>query len=104
MKTLQKFADMHGLKIVPITYYAQGVRIKRKGFDLIDKRFQIHLSIEPTHYNNGDRWMANNHAGGFSGVIYSTNMPSLVALLKAYKFHPVEQTGHYLRHKQKNAN
>lgn len=104
MKTLQKFAEQHGLKVVPITYYFQGIRLKRKGFDLVDKRYQIHLSIEPAHYSNGDRWMAKNHAGGYNGLIYGTNMPALIKQITEHKFHPIEQTGHYLRHKQKNAN
>ena len=34
-KAIQEFADENSLYVIPMTYKAQGIRLKRKGFDLI---------------------------------------------------------------------
>lgn len=46
-KVVQEFAIANNLQIVPITYNTQGIRHKRKGFDLINKDSQIFASFEP---------------------------------------------------------
>ena len=95
MKTLQKFAEIYGFNIAPITYKYQGIRVRRKGFDLIDKSRQIHLSFEPTHYSNGDKWLIKNYCQG--GIMYAKSIPDAVKKLKADNFHPVEHTGNRLK-------
>jgi len=57
MKTLQKFAEMHNLEIVTIKYRNQGLRVTRKGYDLINENREIKLSLEPVSYSNGDKWL-----------------------------------------------
>ena len=95
MKTLQKFADNYAFTIVPIRYKYQGIRVKRKGFDLIDRGRQIHLSFEPTEYSNGDKWLVHNYCQG--GIMYAKNIPEAIKQLKADNFHPVMHTGHTLK-------
>jgi hypothetical protein len=95
MKTLQKFADNYAFTIVPIRYTYQGIRVKRKGFDLIDRGRQIHLSFEPTHYSNGDKWLVKNYCQG--GVMYAKNIPDAIKKLKEYGFWPVMHTGMSLK-------
>jgi len=57
MKTLIEFAKANNLQVVEIEYKHQGVKMKRKGFDLIDPETRdIFASFEPKVYSNGDRW------------------------------------------------
>jgi len=94
MKTLQKFADNYAFTIVPIKYKYQGIRVKRKGFDLIDRGRQIHLSFEPTSYSNGDKWLVHNYCQ--KNHFYATSIPDAIKKLKEYGFWPVMHTGRVL--------
>jgi hypothetical protein len=95
MKTLQKFADNYAFTIVPIRYTYQGIRVKRKGFDLIDRGRQIHLSFEPKFYSNGDKWLVHNYSQGY--FMYAKNIPDAVKKLKEDGFWPVMHTGMSLK-------
>lgn len=59
MKKAIKFCLKYGLKITFVTYYFQGVKIKRKGFDIY---YPLHtVKFEPKNYNKGsiyerDKW------------------------------------------------
>ena len=46
-KCVQDFATANNLQIVPISYNTQGIRHKRKGFDLVDENRLIFASFEP---------------------------------------------------------
>lgn len=95
MTALQKFADNYAFTIVPINYTYQGIRVKRKGFDLIDRGRQIHVSLEPTSYSNGDKWLVSNHCQ--NNYFYAKNIPEAIKLLKEYGFWPVMHTGRALK-------
>tara|TARA_R110000772_G_scaffold46279_3_gene105688 strand:+ start:1538 stop:1786 length:249 start_codon:yes stop_codon:yes gene_type:complete len=63
MKTLIKFAEENDLIIRIITYNFNGIRIKRKGFDL-EKNGKTVLKLEPKNYVESsmfykDKWMAS---------------------------------------------
>jgi hypothetical protein len=96
MKTLQKFADNYAFTIVPIRYTYQGIRVKRKGFDLIDRGRQIHVSFEPTHYSNGDKWLVKTY-GYKECFMYAKNIPDAIKKLKEESFWPVMHTGRMLK-------
>lgn len=51
MKALKKFAQENNLVVIPITYKAQGIRLKRKGFDLCKTDGKILMTFEPVNYN-----------------------------------------------------
>ena len=92
MKTLIKFAALHGLKIVPITYKFNGIRLKRKGYDLINDQNYIQLSFEPKNYRPGgmyaDKWLIHNYAG--NTMTYIKSLKSILGLFANFK--PVEYT------------
>lgn len=67
MKTLIEFAAQHGLKVGEVTYKAQGIRLRRKGYDLKDMNDFILVSFEP--WNNGGWYLRNVHIG-YSGPRY----------------------------------
>jgi len=56
MKALNDFAQKNGLKVEKINYSFQGLKIKRKGFDLVNKAGRIIASFEPVFYSNGDKY------------------------------------------------
>lgn len=60
MKTLEKYAKENGLTLHPINYKAQGIKIKRKGWDLVNSEGHIIAGFEPINYRNGDKWRVNN--------------------------------------------
>lgn len=75
MKTLQAFADSNNLRIVPITYRTNGVRVKRKGYDLVRNENEIIISFEPTSLR-GYKWFIRNPYQGYTGNLYLRKITS----------------------------
>lgn len=48
-KCVQDFAVANNLQIVEISYHSQGIKHKRKGYDLIDSERRIFASFEPRY-------------------------------------------------------
>ena len=57
MKTIKKFCSVKNYKYVKITYNTNGMKLKRKGFDIFDNDNKILFSFEPVNYSNGDKWI-----------------------------------------------
>jgi len=77
MKTLNEFAAAHNLLVIPVTYRAQGIRLRRKGFDLVmsDTRKDINgkpfrhiiVSFEPYH---AEKWYLRHAPATYKGRRY----------------------------------
>lgn len=81
MKTLQTFAASNNLRIVPITYRTSGIRLKRKGYDLIRNENEILISFEPMSLT-GSKWFIRNSYKGYEGKIYLERItPAFLASL-----------------------
>lgn len=50
MKALNNFCAKHGYTLHPITYKAQGVNVRRKGYDIRDSSGRILVAFEPQSY------------------------------------------------------
>jgi hypothetical protein len=50
MKSLNKFAEENNLLVIPINYTYQGIKVKRKGFDLCKKDGSILITFEPVSF------------------------------------------------------
>jgi hypothetical protein len=70
-KTIQRFADERNLDVFPVTYTFQGIRLRRKGWDLCEKRNvkvigtsediqYIYFTFEPVNFSDGTKWFLNN--------------------------------------------
>ena len=73
---LKNFAEMHGLKILPVNFKFQGVSDKRKGFDLVDADGNIQITLEPKSYGNDsmyskDKWLVSDKSNKKSFYISS---------------------------------
>lgn len=72
---LQNYATAHGLHIAVITYRTQGIKCKRKGFDLVKPNGQIVASYEPvSFYSLPDKWYVRNVHCNFTGRRYITRI------------------------------
>lgn len=70
MKTLTDFANANNLTVIQINYYSQGIKIRRKGYDLCRKTGDIIISFEPCYYSNGDKWFLRNTGINYNGPDY----------------------------------
>lgn len=99
LKFLEGFAQQHGLTIKPISYTFQGIENERSGYDLINDKRQIQMSIEP--YNNDyydDKWLVvdKTKSNGIPGGI--KHLKSLKELPKVFpNFKPKDFTGFSLK-------
>lgn len=69
MKSLTDYCKANNLSLVPITYRAQGIRCKRKGFDIVKPSGEIVISFEPydmTYY----KWYVRNAHDDFNSKRY----------------------------------
>lgn len=97
MKTLQKIAKKHGLQLVPVNYYYSGIKLKRKGFDLIDYSRTIYLSFEPYHSNDGTKWIMKSYAKSNPFFSYLKSIKDATKLLAQGEFMPTGHTGYRLK-------
>ena len=70
MKALQKFCNESSiynngkcLRVEKINYHSNGFKLKRCGYDIVDKDNNILLSFEPVNYSNGDKWFLKSGIG-----------------------------------------
>lgn len=74
-KHLEQFAKDHNLILLPITYKAQGFKLKRKGFDLCKPNGEIIISFEPVSFNSyPDKWLIRYSYSDYKGKIYITRI------------------------------
>ena len=81
-KTLQRFAELRNMEILPVTFRYQGIVMRRKGFDLCEKvRKPVHGSSEKVQYiyftfepvdyrSNGDKWFLRHTPRNYTGPDY----------------------------------
>jgi hypothetical protein len=85
MKTLKEFAQKNNLELIPINYTFQGIRLKRKGFDLVRKETfkditgkelrHVVLSFEPKNYSvSTDKWYLRACSSEYKGQRYFTRI------------------------------
>lgn len=68
MKKLLSFCKRNSLILVPVSYQFQGLKLRRKGFDLCHPTGEIFLSLEPVHRRNrGSVWLIRNAYKGYEG-------------------------------------
>lgn len=68
MKKLASFCKRNSLILVPVSYHFQGLRLKRKGFDLCHPGGEIFISLEPLfRRNNKSVWMIRHAYKGYEG-------------------------------------
>ena len=87
MKTLQKFCDNSNiynngkcLRVEKINYSSNGIKLKRCGFDIVDKDNKILLSFEPVSYSNGDKWLLK------SGIVQRYSKKLTMSYLNSISF------------------
>ena len=99
MKTLQKIADKHGLQLVPVNYYYSGIRLKRKGYDLIDYSRTIYLSFEPVESTSTDgiKWILMSMARHNPFFAQLKSIKSADKILSKEGFNPIGSTGNILK-------
>jgi hypothetical protein len=98
MKTLQKIASQYGLTLVPINYYCQGIKLKRKGYDLIDCSRTIYLSFEPCSYNyDGAKWKVESYAKNSPLLAWVKSLQESKKLIDETGFTPTGTTGRKLK-------
>lgn len=79
-KILEQIARLHNLEVIPITYNFYGIKLKRKGYDLVRKESfrdinqivykRIVCGIEPVDFSNGKKWYLRTVPKEYSGQTY----------------------------------
>lgn len=69
MRTLENFAKQNNLELRVVTYTFQGLKIKRKGYDLVRNGNEIVISFEPKQYSDY-KWFVRNSYDGYSGASF----------------------------------
>lgn len=70
-KTIQRFQAEHNIEVYPVPYKIQGIRLRRKGWDLCEpKKIEvigsdalvqyIYFSFEPVNFSDGTKWFLRN--------------------------------------------
>jgi len=62
-KRLYEYAKSKGYKVLKVTYRFNGIRLSRKGYDLIDPISKmIVISFEPINYTyHPEKWLVRNY-------------------------------------------
>lgn len=67
MKNLIQFCEANGLELVPVTYRSNGIKNKRKGYDIVRPSDRaILVSFEPKDYRSGEKWHVRNSYAGYA--------------------------------------
>lgn len=53
---IENFCAVKRYKHEVITYRFNGLKLKRKGIDIVNSENKILFSFEPVNYSNGDKW------------------------------------------------
>jgi len=79
-KILEKIARENNLEVIPIAYNFSGIKLKRKGFDLVRKESfrsidqvvykRIVCEIEPVDFSTGAKWYLRTVPKEYSGKMY----------------------------------
>ena len=56
MKAIENFCAAKRYKSELITYRYNGIKLKRKGIEIVNNENKILFSFEPVSYSNGDKW------------------------------------------------
>jgi len=56
MIAIENFCAVKRYKSELITYRCNGIKLKRKGIDIINSENKILFSFEPVNYSNGDKY------------------------------------------------
>lgn len=83
MKKLESFCKRNRLILVPVSYTFQGLRLRRKGFDICFPTGEIFISLEPIMRRcSSSHWLVRHAYKGYEGprTIKYVSMEFLAAL------------------------
>lgn len=70
MKTISNFCAAKRLTSIEISYKCNGVKLKRKGIDIVNSENKILYSFEPVTYSNGDKWFLRHGKSKANNVYF----------------------------------
>jgi hypothetical protein len=91
-KTIQKFLDKHPeCRAIPVTYKAQGIKLKRKGWDIVlhndgNDSHPCLIALEPVSYRHyPEKWLVRDHHQEYKGPMRVVKISHALAFVDVSK-------------------